>query len=87
MVQANYEGDYGLLIRIDHGKGLESVYGHLSKTLVKPGDRVCRGQEIGLSGSTGRSSGPHVHYEVRIDGVAKDPTPFIELTRTLKLVT
>ncbi len=71
-------GGYGNLVEIDHGKGIQTRYGHLSKILVAPYTRVHRGQLIGLIGSTGRSTGPHLHYEVRIDGAAVNPVPFLQ---------
>lgn len=71
-------GAYGLLVEINHGKGIQTRYAHLSKMLVDPNTRVRRGQLIGLMGSTGRSTGPHLHYEVRIDGRAVNPTPYIQ---------
>lgn len=71
-------GGYGNLITVNHGKGIETRYGHLSKILVAPNTRIRRGQLIGLMGSTGRSTGSHLHYEVRIDGVAVNPMPFMQ---------
>ena len=75
--RAQRAGGYGNLVELDHGKGLQTRYGHLSKILVNPGDRVRRGQLIGLMGSTGRSTGSHLHYEVRMDGSAVNPVPFL----------
>jgi len=71
-------GGYGNLIKLDHGRGIETRYGHLSAILVGPGQRVTRGQLIGRMGSTGRSTGSHLHYEVRIDGRAVNPIPFMK---------
>lgn len=68
---------YGKLITIDHGYGLQTQYGHLSKFYVKEGDRVKRGQKISAIGNTGRSTGPHVHYEVRVNGIPVDPYFYI----------
>jgi murein DD-endopeptidase MepM/ murein hydrolase activator NlpD len=76
--RAEWSGGYGNLVEIDHGKGLQTRFGHLSRILVHPGDRVVRGQEIALMGSTGRSTGSHLHYEVRIDGHAVNPVPFLQ---------
>jgi murein DD-endopeptidase MepM/ murein hydrolase activator NlpD len=67
------EGAYGNLITIDHGYGLETRYGHLSKYEVKSGDHVKRGQIVGRVGSTGRATGPHLHYEVRVNGRLLNP--------------
>jgi murein DD-endopeptidase MepM/ murein hydrolase activator NlpD len=76
--RAEWSGGYGNLVEIDHGKGLQTRFGHLSRILVHPGERVVRGQEIALMGSTGRSTGSHLHYEVRIDGHAVNPIPFLQ---------
>jgi murein DD-endopeptidase MepM/ murein hydrolase activator NlpD len=70
-------GGYGNMVEINHGKGIATRYGHLSKILVADGAKVTRGQLIALMGSTGRSTGPHLHYEVRIDGHAVNPIPFL----------
>ena len=70
-------GGYGNMVEINHGKGIATRYGHLSKILVADNMRVKRGQLIALMGSTGRSTGPHLHYEVRIDGHAVNPVPFL----------
>jgi murein DD-endopeptidase MepM/ murein hydrolase activator NlpD len=71
-------GGYGNLIKVDHGRGIETRYGHLSAILVRAGQRIVRGQQIGRMGSTGRSTGSHLHYEVRIDGRAVNPIPFMK---------
>jgi murein DD-endopeptidase MepM/ murein hydrolase activator NlpD len=76
--RAERAGGYGNLVELDHGKGIQTRYGHLSKILVEAGTRVHRGQLIALLGSTGRSTGPHLHYEVRIDGHAVNPVPFLQ---------
>ncbi len=73
-------GGYGNLIELDHGRGITTRFGHLSAILVHPGDRITRGQLIGRMGSTGRSTGNHLHYEVRIDGRAVNPIPFMKST-------
>jgi murein DD-endopeptidase MepM/ murein hydrolase activator NlpD len=66
-------GDLGTHVQLDHGHGVRSIYGHLRKVEVKKGQRVEKGQVVGLVGSTGRSTGPHLHYEVRVGGRAVDP--------------
>ena len=76
--RAERSGGYGNMVEINHGKGIQTRYGHLSKILVAPFTRVHRGQLIALMGSTGRSTGPHLHYEVRIDGRAVNPIPFLQ---------
>lgn len=77
IAHAGRKGGYGNLIEVNHGKGIATRYAHLSKILVAGNTRVTRGQMIGLMGSTGRSTGPHLHYEVRIDGHAVNPVPFL----------
>jgi murein DD-endopeptidase MepM/ murein hydrolase activator NlpD len=67
------KGDYGLACDIDHGYSIKTLYGHLSKVLVHEGQKVKRGQLIARSGNTGLSDGPHLHYEVRLNGVAQNP--------------
>jgi murein DD-endopeptidase MepM/ murein hydrolase activator NlpD len=81
--KARWIGAYGRMVVIDHGNGIETRYAHLSRLEVKQGDRVARGQVVGLLGSTGRSTGAHLHYEVRLAGKAVNPEPFIELKDTL----
>jgi murein DD-endopeptidase MepM/ murein hydrolase activator NlpD len=73
-------GGYGNLVEIDHGRGITTRYGHMSKILVSEGQHVTRGQQVGRMGSTGRSTGNHLHYEVRIDGRAVNPIPFMKST-------
>lgn len=75
---AGRQGGYGNLVQVNHGRGIETRYGHLSKVLVADNSRVRRGQIIGLMGSTGRSTGSHLHYEVRVDGKAVNPIPFLQ---------
>ena len=74
---AEWYGGYGNFIKIEHGGDLETRYGHMSKLNVSPGQEVKKGDLIGFVGSTGRSTGPHLHYEVRIAGEAVDPTPYL----------
>ena len=76
VVHAGTMGGYGLMVEVDHGDGLTTRYGHLSGTLVGEGDAVGKGAVVGRLGSTGRSTGPHLHYEVRIDGEPVDPERF-----------
>lgn len=71
--QGGWNGGYGNVIMIDHGNGVQSLYGHLNKMLVQVGDIVESGQSIGVEGNTGRSTGPHLHFEVRIGGGRKNP--------------
>ena len=79
VISVGASGDYGNLIRIDHGDGVETRYAHLSKMDVKVGDMVAKGQKIGAVGSTGRSTGPHLHYEVLKGGKKIDPDSMKEL--------
>jgi murein DD-endopeptidase MepM/ murein hydrolase activator NlpD len=73
-------GGYGNMVELDHGRGIMTRYGHMSAVLVQPGEHVTRGQQIGRMGSTGRSTGNHLHYEVRIDGHPVNPIPFMKST-------
>ena len=75
---AGPSADYGKLIRIDHGSGLETRYAHSSKLFVTVGQRVEKGQEIAEIGNTGRSTGPHLHYEIRFNGYALDPRRYLK---------
>jgi len=68
---------YGNVVYVDHGNGLSTRYGHLSEIDVTVGQTVTQGQKIGLVGSTGRSTGPHLHYEVRINNQPVDPKPYL----------
>jgi murein DD-endopeptidase MepM/ murein hydrolase activator NlpD len=78
IITAGRQGGYGNLVEIEHGKGLATRYGHLSQILVTSGATVKQGQLIGRMGSTGRSTGTHLHYEVRIDGRPVNPRPYLE---------
>lgn len=75
---AEYHNDFGNMIDIDHGDGLTSRYAHLSKIDIKPGQMVRRGDRLGQVGTTGRSTGPHLHFEVRMLGVAQNPAVFLQ---------
>jgi len=77
VVSSGWTGGYGRMVEIDHGNGLSTRYGHLSEISVKVGDLIKIGQVVGAVGSTGRSTGPHLHYETRIDGEAVDPQKFL----------
>jgi murein DD-endopeptidase MepM/ murein hydrolase activator NlpD len=80
VVAAQFHPQYGNMIDIDHGNGFATRYAHASKLLVKAGDVVQRGAIIALSGSTGRSTGPHVHFEVRYKGIAQNPNRFLQVS-------
>ena len=75
---AGWSGGYGRMVEVDHGNGFATRYGHLSQILVAVGEKIKVGQEVGRMGSTGRSTGPHLHYETRIDGEAVDPQKFLD---------
>jgi murein DD-endopeptidase MepM/ murein hydrolase activator NlpD len=77
VVRSGWYGGYGNAVVIDHGGGVVTLYGHQSRVAVRAGQRVTRGQTIGYSGSTGLSNGPHLHFEVRVNGVPTDPLLFI----------
>ncbi len=83
VVKAGWDGGYGQMVEIDHGDGLATRYGHMSQIGVRVGQRVRAGQVIGRVGSTGRSTGPHLHYETRVNGEAVNPGRF--LTAGIKL--
>jgi murein DD-endopeptidase MepM/ murein hydrolase activator NlpD len=77
VASAGWAGGYGRMVEIDHGNGLSTRYGHLSEIGVRVGEPIKIGQVIGAVGSTGRSTGPHLHYETRIEGEAVDPQKFL----------
>ena len=79
---AEYKGGYGNMVEIDHGNGIKTRYGHLSKIEVQPGVTVTRGDMIGLVGSTGRSTGPHLHYELRVNNRPINPRAFLPVEPT-----
>ncbi|MEO6566044.1 MAG: M23 family metallopeptidase, partial [Casimicrobiaceae bacterium] len=78
VIYAEWHAQYGKMLEIDHGNGLVSRYAHASNLLVKEGDLVVRGQRIAHVGSTGRSTGPHLHFEVRLNGVPQNPARFLQ---------
>ncbi|MFC3218423.1 M23 family metallopeptidase [Tianweitania populi] len=78
VVSAGWAGGYGRMVEVDHGKGFTTRYAHMSEILVAPGDKIERGAIVGKTGSSGRSTGPHLHYEVRKNGTALDPLRFIK---------
>ena len=84
VVHAGRNGGYGKMVEIDHGNGITTRYAHLSAVEVRKGDHVAIGVRIGKSGSTGRSTGPHLHYEVRRNGNAVDPMRFLKAAKKLK---
>ena len=77
VIEAGAMGEYGTALVLDHGHGVRSVYGHLDRVLARRGQRVERGQVVGVTGSTGRSSGPHLHYEVRVHDRPVNPRSFL----------
>jgi murein DD-endopeptidase MepM/ murein hydrolase activator NlpD len=80
VTEAEVMGGYGRLIQIQHGNGISTRYGHLSGFAVRPGDHVRRGQLIGYVGITGRSTGPHLHYEVRLYNTPVNPQKYLRLS-------
>ncbi|WP_189048377.1 M23 family metallopeptidase [Aliidongia dinghuensis] len=79
VVFAGYSTGYGKLVEIDHGNGIHTKYGHLNRILVNVGQKIGKHSQIGLLGSSGRSTGPHVHYEVVVNGTPQDPEKFLEV--------
>lgn len=79
VTRAEYYGGYGYCIDVDHGGGVFSRYGHLSRIDVSVGQTVEQGEQIGLSGNTGNSTGPHLHFEIRVDGAAVNPLNYLDL--------
>lgn len=76
--KADWSGGYGLMVELAHGAAMETRYGHMSRIAVAEGQRVRKGDVIGYVGSTGRSTGAHLHYEVRIGGDAVNPLPYMQ---------
>ncbi|MCA0449774.1 MAG: peptidoglycan DD-metalloendopeptidase family protein [Proteobacteria bacterium] len=83
---ASWSGEYGNLVEIQHDFGITTRYGHLTRIDVRVGQRVERQQTVGLLGSTGRSTGPHVHYEVIVDGRTVDPARYVEAIRNVRKI-
>lgn len=75
--RADWYSSYGLYISVEHGASMQTRYAHLSRLAVAAGDNVKKGDLIGYVGSTGRSTGPHLHYEVRVEGIAVNPIPYM----------
>ena len=80
---AGWNGGYGRYVRIDHGNGYETAYGHMSGIAVAPGQSVRKGEIIGFVGSSGYSTGPHVHFEVFVDGQNVDPMYMLKIGQRL----
>jgi murein DD-endopeptidase MepM/ murein hydrolase activator NlpD len=80
--RADWFSSYGLYVAIEHGSDLETRYAHMSRLAVAAGQHVRKGQIIGYVGTTGRSTGPHLHYEVRVGGAAVNPIPYMAETRS-----
>ncbi|WP_337844543.1 peptidoglycan DD-metalloendopeptidase family protein [Thermus sp.] len=78
VARVGWMGVYGLAVLLDHAEGYQTLYGHLSRVAVRPGERVERGQLLGYVGSTGRSTGSHLHYSVYRHGAPLDPRPFLQ---------
>jgi murein DD-endopeptidase MepM/ murein hydrolase activator NlpD len=86
VVVQQYHPDYGNMIEIDHGNDLITRYAHASKVLVKKGDLIKRGQKIAEVGTTGRSTGAHLHFEVMVQGVSQDPQKFLMAGKNLPAI-
>ena len=84
VAKADWFSSYGLYVQLEHGGNLQTRYGHMSRLNVGAGQRVKKGDIIGYLGSTGRSTGPHLHYEVRIAGEAVNPVPYMQAGEALR---
>jgi murein DD-endopeptidase MepM/ murein hydrolase activator NlpD len=82
VVSAGHAGGYGRMVVIDHGDGVQTRYAHLSQIIVRRGQQVAAGQRLGKSGATGRVTGPHLHFEVRLNGAAVDPEEIVAAQST-----
>ena len=78
VTEAGWDQDLGRYVRVNHDFGMETVYGHLSRAFVRPGDQVRKGSALGLVGNTGRSLGPHLHFEIIFKGKPVDPLPYLQ---------
>ena len=81
VTEAGRESGYGNVVRVQHELGFETVYAHLSSISVRPGQLLSRGEKIGGMGSTGRSTGSHLHYEVRVNGKPVNPMIYLEASK------
>ena len=81
VTKTGWLGVYGLAVMVDHGNGVQTLYAHNSKLLVKVGDQVVGGEGISLSGNTGNSTGPHLHFEIRANGKTVDPEDYLPKIR------
>ena len=77
VVRVGREAGYGLMLEIDHGNGIKTMYAHCSRVMVRRGQRVKRGQEVAAVGNSGLSTGPHLHYEIHINGKVVDPLTYV----------
>lgn len=77
VVKAGWIGVYGLTLLVDHGNGVQTLYGHNQKLLAKVGDQVELGEKIAISGNTGKTTGPHLHFEIRLNGKTVDPNQYL----------
>ena len=84
VANAGWSGGYGNMVEVEHADGVSTRYGHLSAFLVSVGDRVAAGEPIGRVGSTGRSTGPHLHYETLRDGKTVDPAVYLAAGKALR---
>jgi len=84
VIYAGWQGRYGKVVEVDHGNGVRTRFAHLRRVLVRRGDKVLPGHEVGESGSTGQSTGPHLHYEIIIDGSPVDPMRFIGVSTSAR---